>query len=79
MERKREDEPAPPNNHGILGEARLKRQSPREHHGKARPRGRAFTTLLDYSDYLNRCYVQSLSTNTPTILAYKAQLRANLS
>ena len=40
---------------------------------------RAFATLQDYSDYLHRCYVQSLSTTTPTILAYMAQLRVNFS
>ena len=45
---------------------------------KPRLKGRAFATLQDYSDYLHGCYVQILSTITPTILAHTAQLEAIL-
>ena len=90
MERKREDEPAPQNESEKMNLIRRTIMESFEKPGlrgrafmntmeKRGLRGRAFATLQDYSDYLHRCYLQSLSIDTPTILVYMAQLRANLS
>ena len=90
MERNREDEPAPQNESekmNLLLRQIMESFEKLDLGGRAfvntmqKPglRGRSFATLQDYSDYLHPCYVQSLSTNTPTILAYRAQLKAILS
>ena len=89
MERKREDEPAPQNESekmNLLLRTTMESFENPDLRGRAfvntmeKPglRGRAFATLQDYSDYLHACYVQILSTNTPTILAHTAQLEVNL-